>query len=72
MLAALFLGFRRIWVWGWLYAEAIKEKEEWKSIALAGLRTAADVAQAAQNHVVLTAEESEKTRRIIREAGNRE
>lgn len=34
MLAALFLGFKRIWVWGWVYEAKAKECEFWQKTAL--------------------------------------
>jgi len=71
MLVALFLGFRRIWVWGW-YATALeKERDEWKQMALGGLKAAADLAQASKKHTTLTPDEADVALRIIREAGPR-
>jgi hypothetical protein len=29
-------GYKRLWVWGWSYAEKAKEAEEWKRLALSG------------------------------------
>jgi hypothetical protein len=31
-------GARQYWVWGWLYREAIKDRDSWKRIALSGTR----------------------------------
>lgn len=69
MLAALFLGFRKIWVWGWYSAQLERERDEWKAMALKGLQTAADMAQAGKQHTQLTPEEAEEALRIVRQAG---
>jgi hypothetical protein len=31
-------GLRRQWVWGWMYAELIEDRDEWKQMALHGTR----------------------------------
>lgn len=36
----LYGGWRKWWVFGWQYREAISEKEEWKRAALEGTRVA--------------------------------
>jgi hypothetical protein len=36
MLAALFLGARKVWVFGWIYAAKSDECETWKALALRG------------------------------------
>lgn len=43
MLGALFLGFKKVWVWGWIYQAKVDECEEWKRMALksVGLTAAA-------------------------------
>lgn len=71
MLMALFLGFRKIWVWGWYAADLERQRDEWKAMAIGGLKAAADVAEAARQHTTFTAEEAEMARRIIHEAGPR-
>jgi hypothetical protein len=71
MLAALFLGHRRIWVFGSFYSAMEKDRDEWKAIALQGLQTARDVAEAAKGHTVLTREEAEAALRAIQTAGKR-
>lgn len=45
------------------------ERDEWKSMALDGLRAAADVARVAKGHTTFTPQEAEIARRIVREAG---
>lgn len=37
LLLALFAGFKRVWVWGWMYAEMQRDRDEWKAIALRAL-----------------------------------
>lgn len=69
MLAALFLGFRRIWVFGWLYDGAIKDRDEWKTLALKAMGNTQDVAEAAKAHTTFTPEQAEMALRLIREAG---
>lgn len=71
MLAALFLGYRRIWVFGWYAADLEKQRDEWKQMAIGGLEAAAEVARVARNHTTFTDEEAELARRIIHEAGTR-
>lgn len=29
-------GARKWWVWGWTYEEAIRDRDEWKDLALSG------------------------------------
>ena len=70
--AALFLGYKRVWTWGWYTAAVEKERDEWKAMALDGLKTAGDMAQASKQHTTLTSEEADEALRIIREAGRRE
>lgn len=36
LIMVLWGGWRKIWVWGWLYREAIRERDAWKRIALEG------------------------------------
>ena len=69
MLAALFLGYRKIWVWGWYATDLEHQRDEWKQMAIHGLEAAASVAQAATRHTTLTSEEAETALRVIREAG---
>lgn len=69
MLAALVLGYRKIWVWGWIYQEKAREASEWKGLYLTSIRHAEDVAVAARQHTTLTPEEADVALRIIREAG---
>lgn len=71
LLAALVFGYRRIWVWGWLYEDVVKQRDEWKQMAIHGLEAAAEVAKAAKRHTTFSEEEAEVARRIIREAGNK-
>jgi len=40
MLMALFLGFRRIWVFGSFYSEMQADRDQWKAVALRSLMTA--------------------------------
>jgi hypothetical protein len=68
MLAALFMGYRRIWVFGWLYTEAVKDRDEWKALALGRLTSDADVASSARRFV-LSSETAEEGARVVREAG---
>ncbi len=69
MLAALFFGYRRLWVFGWLYDDVVKQRDQWQQMAIHGLEAAASVAQAATKHTTLTSEEAETALRVIREAG---
>jgi hypothetical protein len=32
----LALGYRQVWVWGYLYRATCRERDEWKELALAG------------------------------------
>jgi hypothetical protein len=68
MLAALFFGYRRLWVFGWLYDDVVKQRDEWKSMAIHGLEAAAEVTQAAREHTIFSPQEAEVARRIVREA----
>lgn len=70
ILVALFLAYKRIWVWGWQLQQTEKERDEWKAMALDGLKAAADVAQASRKHTSLSAREAEEALRIVREAGH--
>ncbi len=72
MLAALFLGYRRIWVFGWYAADLEKQRDEWKQMAIGGLEAAAEVARAARKHTTFSDQEAELARRIIREAGTKD
>lgn len=67
MLGALFLGFKRIWVWGWYAAALEKERDEWKAMAIHGLQAALDVAQASKKHTTLTPEQAELAERLVGE-----
>lgn len=69
MLAALFFGYKRLWVFGWLYDSVVQERDEWKEMAIRGLQTAADVAQAAKRHTTLTPSQADKALKVVREAG---
>ncbi len=66
MIAALFLGYRRIWVWGYQLLEAEKDRDEWKALALSGMKTAADVAQIAARNAIFTPEQAETALRAVR------
>lgn len=71
MLAALFLGYKRIWVFGSYYMDAIRDRDEWKAIALRAMGSTHEVAQAAKKHTTFTPEEAEMARRIVAEAGRK-
>jgi hypothetical protein len=68
MLAALFLGYKRVWVFGSYYAEAVKDRDEWKALALGRLTTDANVAQAARQ-AVFTPASADESVKVMREAG---
>lgn len=36
LIFALIGGFRKWWVFGWHYSDVVKEKNEWKQLALGG------------------------------------
>ena len=40
ILAAILLGWRRYWVFGWKYEEVVKERDAWREIALRSLGVA--------------------------------
>jgi hypothetical protein len=40
ILAAIILGWRRYWVFGWKYEEVVKERDAWREIALRSLGVA--------------------------------
>lgn len=71
MLAALFLGYRRIWTWGWYAATLEKDRDMWRDLALGRLTSDADAAKAARSFV-LAPDESTKAEKAVREAGRRE
>jgi hypothetical protein len=70
MLAALFLGYKRVWVFGSYYTEAIKDRDEWKALALGRLTNDANVASAARAFV-LSPEEAAKGEKAMLEAGRK-
>jgi hypothetical protein len=70
MLAALFLGYKRIWVFGWLYLEVVKDRDEWKALALGRLTSDADVATTARRFVLSQAS-SDEAQRVMNEAGKK-
>jgi len=39
-LLILYGGWKRWWVFGWHYNEVVKEKDEWKEVALRGTKVA--------------------------------
>ena len=39
-LGALFLGGRRLWVYGWTYAEMVADRDRWRDMALRGINAA--------------------------------
>lgn len=67
MLAALFLGYRRIWVFGWYAADLEKQRDEWKTMAIHGLQAAIEVAQAAKQHTTFTPEQAALAERLVGE-----
>lgn len=60
---ALIAIFKKWVVMGWQYSALEEERDEWKSMALDGLKAASAVAQAARNHTVLTDEEADEVLR---------
>jgi hypothetical protein len=36
----IWMGLKKLWVWGWAYDEMRKDRDEWKRLALSGARTA--------------------------------
>jgi hypothetical protein len=40
ILAAIILGWRRYWVFGWKYEEVVRERDAWREIALRSLGVA--------------------------------
>ena len=40
LLSVLWGGARGIWVWGWQYREAVRDRDEWKGLALRGTQMA--------------------------------
>ena len=40
LLFIIISGYRKWWVWGWLYQSSEREKEEWKRLALQGTNLA--------------------------------
>lgn len=68
MLIALLLGYRRVWVWGWLYSELETDRDEWKALALGRLTTDANLAESARRAIFST-EAAKDSERVIREAG---
>jgi hypothetical protein len=48
LLAILIAGHRKLWVWGWLYAERVQERDFWRGLALRGT----DLAERATNVAV--------------------
>jgi hypothetical protein len=40
ILAAVILGWRRYWVFGWKYEEVVRERDAWREIALRSLGVA--------------------------------
>lgn len=69
MLAALVLGYKKVWVFGWQLVEAEKRCADWQAIAQAALGQNSELIQAAKGHTTLTPEQADMALRIIREAG---
>jgi hypothetical protein len=40
LIFALIGGFRRWWVFGWHYKEVVRDRDEWKSLAMGGTHLA--------------------------------
>ena len=36
LVLALFTGSRGAWVWGWVYAQMVRDRDDWKAMALSG------------------------------------
>lgn len=71
LLVIALLAFYKGWVYtGSAYRALEKDRDEWKQMALDGLKTTADIAVAAKKHTTLTPEEAEAAIRII-EAGRK-
>jgi hypothetical protein len=49
LVALIIAGARQYLVFGWLYREAVREKDEWKSLALKGTRLLEKVAERREN-----------------------
>lgn len=58
LIFALIGGFRKWWVFGWIYKDVCKEKEEWKQLALHGTNLSETSVQVAKK-VITTASEVE-------------
>lgn len=54
LIAVVFGGIKRWWVFGWIYEEKNKEVEEWKALAKAGT-SAAEAGVRTVEHVVAKA-----------------
>lgn len=39
-LIVLWAGYKKYWVFGWVYSDCITEKKEWKDAAMRGVRVA--------------------------------
>lgn len=44
-------GYRQMWVWGYLYRATLREKDEWKELALSGTSLARTAAHKAERAV---------------------
>lgn len=66
---ALIAVYKRWVVMGWQYLAIERERDEWKAMALDGLKTTSELAVAAKRHTILTPEQADAALRIISEAG---
>lgn len=48
MLAALFLGHRRVWVFGSFYADMVADRDRWRNAAMRGVGLAEKSASTAE------------------------
>lgn len=57
LLVIIFTGMRRMWVFGWQYADCVIEKNEWKEAALRGTRIAERAVTVHESHEKFSQEE---------------
>jgi len=55
-LVVLWAGYKKYWVFGWIYSDTVKEKKEWKEAAMRGVV----VAEKAVSQSVKQADEQQR------------